>query len=60
MTGIHFIEFIVRQALVQIVTIYRQHTGIVVARDNLHGRFNRRQELAELWQLGLVGTEKPQ
>lgn len=58
MASVDFIERVVMYPLVQIVAIHRKHTGIVVACDDLYRRFNRRQELAEFWQLRLVRTKK--
>lgn len=45
---VEFVVLVVREPLMQIIAVHREHTGIVVARNDLYGRLDRGQQRAEL------------
>src|SRR5277367_5939398 len=57
-SGVEVVVPVVREALVQVLAVYRQDAGVVVPGDDLGGRLDVRQEVPEYRQFVLVGADE--
>src|SRR5271169_1021322 len=56
--GVEVVVLVVREALLQVLAVYRQDAGVVVPGDDLDGCLDVRQEVAEHRQFVLVGADE--